>query len=61
MGNQIDQIMAYESGKLDKEATVELFADLVKSGLAWQLQGHYGRVAWTLIKAGRISPEGEVL
>ena len=52
--DQVSQIMAYEAGELDEEQTVELFQALVNSGLAWQLQGHYGRTAAALIKAGVI-------
>jgi len=48
-------IIAFESGELDQEATVELFQHLVKTGLAWSLQGSYGRTARALIKAGEIS------
>ena len=51
----------YENGDLSEEETVMLFASLVRSGLAWSLQGHYGRTAAALIDAGLISPEGEVL
>lgn len=50
----IDQILAYESGELSGEATIELFQELVSSGLAWQLQGHYGRVASALIEEGLV-------
>lgn len=59
--NQLDQIMAYEDGRLDEEGTVALFQDLVNSGLAWKLQGHYGRTARQLIEAGLVTmPEGSV-
>ena len=59
--DQISQIIAYESGELSIEDTLELFADLIKSGLAWQLQGHYGRTASSLIDAGFISRDGSIL
>ena len=50
--NQIDKIMAFESGELDEEGVLELFQELIDSGLAWQLQGSYGRIAQNLIEAG---------
>lgn len=51
----LDKIIAYESGELDDGDTVELFQELVDSGLAWKLQGHYGRTAMELIDAGMIT------
>lgn len=52
--DQVDKIIAYESGELNEEETIELFQELVNSGLAWQLQGHYGRTAMDLINAGLV-------
>ena len=52
----MNDIIAYEQGELDREQTLELFQALVNSGLAWQLQGHYGRTAMALIEAGEIQP-----
>ena len=50
----VSQIMAYEEGQLTEEQTLALFKHLVKTGLAWQLQGSYGRVAEALLDAGLI-------
>ena len=50
--SQIDKIIAFEQGELDSEQTIELFQELINSGLAWQLQGSYGRMARALIDQG---------
>jgi hypothetical protein len=55
------QIIAFESGELDDKEIIDLFAVLIKTGLAWQLQGSYGRAAASLIEQGLISETGEVL
>lgn len=52
----VDQIIAFEQGDLDEDATIALFQALVNSGLAWQLQGAYGRMASQLISAGLVHP-----
>ena len=56
----VGKIIAYENGELDEEETVELFQGLINSGLAWTLQGHYGRTAKALIDAGRCALPGRV-
>ncbi len=50
--DQVDNIIAYEQGELDEEDTITLFQSLINSGLAWQLQGSYGRTAMALVDAG---------
>ena len=45
----IDYIMDYEMDQLDDFNTLKLFSELIKNGMAWTLQGHYGRTAKHLI------------
>jgi hypothetical protein len=52
----LDQLLAHEAGELDEDETIALFQELVSSGVAWQLQGSYGRTATALIEAGLITP-----
>ena len=54
----VTAIIAYEQGELSEEETVELFQGLIDSGMAWQLQGHYGRTAAALIDAGYCTSAG---
>lgn len=57
----VSQVIAYEEGDLSDEETVTLFQELVNSGLAWQLQGHYGRTAQAMLDAGVISSPFQVV
>jgi len=61
MNNLTDKIIAYECGEIDLAGILQLFAELIKSGMAWTLQGHYGRTAKALIDAEYISEDGQII
>jgi hypothetical protein len=50
--NIFDAIMAIECEELTQEEYVTHFQTLIDSGIVWQLQGTYGRVATSLIEGG---------
>jgi hypothetical protein len=50
----VDRLIAYEEGQLNEDEQIALFQHLIDTGTCWQLQGHYHRVAATLIEAGLI-------
>ena len=56
----IDKIMFYENGELSPAECVYLFAELVSTGMAWQLQGSYGRIAQRLIENGILTASGDI-
>ena len=51
----VDQIIRYEEGEMTHEEVVTFFQGLVNTGLAWSLQGHYGRTAMALIEEGLVT------
>ena len=61
MSDMVTEIIAYESGELSPQKQEELFAKLIKNGMAWTLQGCYGRRAMEYIKHGYIDREGNIL
>ena len=52
MNDTFDDIIAFEQGELDGEDVIALFQRLIDNGMAWSLQGSYGRTAARLIEAG---------
>jgi hypothetical protein len=54
MDGLLDLILAYEQGEATEEQVVDLFQRLVNTGLAWTLQGSYGRTAVDMIDAGLV-------
>jgi hypothetical protein len=57
----IDRIIAFETGDIDDTEFLNLFSELIRTGLAWSLQGSYGRTAQQLIENQVISTEGVIL
>jgi hypothetical protein len=54
-----NDMFAWEDGELDEDEEIELFQALVDNGMAWSLQGMYGRRAMMLIKAGLVEVNNE--
>ena len=55
MQNLTERIVLYEQGELNQEQTIQLFQELVDSGLIMKLQGHYQRLAAQLLEAGLVT------
>jgi hypothetical protein len=56
----VSAIVDYETGEMTFADMLDLFSGLVKSGTAWQLQGHYGRMATRLMQAGFLTETGDI-
>lgn len=52
----LGDVVRYEAGEMDCDEIVQFFQFLVDSGMAWTLQGSYGRQAARLIADGKITP-----
>ena len=51
-----EKIICYELGEMSEEEEINFFKELIDNGMAWSLQGHYGRRAYQLIEEGVIEP-----
>ena len=58
--NRVNYIMGYECGDLNDKEILELFSHLIKNGVVWNLQGHYGRTANQLINNDYICKNGKI-
>ena len=59
--NLAERVLLYETDQMSEQEMISLFQDLVDTGMAWKLQGHYGRTAMILLDAGVIAPPEDVL
>jgi hypothetical protein len=48
----VSLICDYESGLMDAADTIALFQRLIDTGMAWRLQGSYGRTAALMLQQG---------
>jgi hypothetical protein len=60
MIGMVDILEDYEEGYLDTAQTLELFAELIRTGRAWNLGDPYLNKALYLIDAGYVTPGGEI-
>jgi hypothetical protein len=56
----VDIMEDYEAGYLDTGETLELFAELIRTGRAWNLGDPYLNEALYLLVAGFITPGGKI-
>ena len=54
MDDVVGKIMSFEEGELDNEEVFALFQFLLDSGMIYNLQGSYQRMAEDLLLAGKI-------
>ena len=59
-GQLTDMIISFEERQSTVEEVLELFSVLIQTGMAWSLQGSYGRTASHLIDQGSLSEDGTI-
>ena len=59
--SKLDFIIRYEAGELSDKDTLRLFSYLIKTGLVYHLQGHYGRTAEALMQDKWLDRQGRIL
>ena len=59
-GQFTDMIISFEERQSTVEEVLELFSVLIQTGMAWSLQGSYGRTARHLIDQGSLSEDGTI-
>ena len=48
----MDQIIAFETGEMSEDETLDFFQDMINAGTVWELQGFYQRTATRFIQQG---------
>ena len=54
MSDIAGKIIEFEMGEMDEAGVIDLFQELVDTGMAWSLQGSYGRMAEAMIAVGLV-------
>ena len=57
--DRVDKFMSYEGGEMKDQEIIDFFQELIDDGMAWKLQGSYGRMATSLIESGHCHTKGE--
>ena len=51
--SSVNSVIDYEDGQQSHDDTIAMFQSMINSGMAWKLQGSYGREAMSLIESGQ--------
>ncbi len=54
----VGKMMDYEAGNMSEEDMIAFFQYLIDTGIVYQLQGSYGRMAQRLVDVGKCSVKG---
>jgi hypothetical protein len=54
-------LVAWENGEMSEVDEIQFFSNLITTGMAWSLQGCYGRAAMYFIENNIISQKGKIL
>ena len=59
--NLVDRVIAFEDGELSQEEVLELFSELLKTGVIYGFQGRYHREVAMFIDSGLLDINGNIL
>ena len=55
----VNKVIDWENGDMSEDDETQFFQELVNTGMAWKLQGMYGRRAMQLIREGKVYQHGK--